>query len=55
VLTDAGGDVEFIGWISDVERVLRFFCCLNHLSAGKVEAFVGWFTGATAWVVLAKQ
>ena len=52
VLTDAGGEVEFVGWCSDVERILRFFCCLDHLSAGKDEPFVRWFACAMAWVVL---
>ncbi len=29
VLTDAGGDVEFACWCSDVERILRFFLLLG--------------------------
>jgi hypothetical protein len=48
VLTDARGDVEFIGGCSDVERLLLLFCCLDHLAAGKDDLFVGWFAGAMA-------
>jgi hypothetical protein len=47
VLTDTGGDVEFVGWCSDVERILRFFCCLDHLSDGKDEPFVRWWLGSS--------
>ncbi len=51
MLTDTGGDVNFIGWCSDVEMVLRYFCCLNYITAGQYETFVGSFACATTWVV----
>jgi hypothetical protein len=53
VLTYTWGELEFVGWHSDLKRILCYFCFLNHRAAGQCEPFIGWFPEAMAWVVFA--
>ena len=50
VLTDAWGDVEFVGGRANSEGVLRNFCGRYHCSAGQDELLGGFSSGASAGV-----